>query len=269
MRLVAVVLLAAGLFVFCRSDEDFDESGEEEDFQGEAVADDEDDSGRGQREDAFNNPSAVFVMEHGWIKGEAPEWLPRGTLLLSSEAGSGFEARLSDAKEFVQLKTELQTLMSDAASKHWYYTLRMYSPENPKRTLQASIPASLLAGHFEDWHDLIEVNMGASGLPVSLSYRVKPSLGLALFDHTQVHVGESDTLEGPRVPTKKPTSTSAAGTAPGKEVERGPDGEEVDNRSFLRKYWWVILIVMLLVTNASDDGSSAKGGSGGGKRASS
>jgi len=264
MRWPSILLLVAGLPVVCLADEDYEDSGDE-DFQGEAVADDEDDAGRTQREDSFQNPSAVFVMEHGWIKDETQEWFPRGTLLLSSEAGQGFEARLSDAKEFVQLKTELPSLMSEAASKDRYYTLRMYSPENPKRTLQTAIPAKLLADRFEDWHDVMEVNMGASGLPLSLSFRVRPSLGLALFEHTQVHISESDVSEGPRVPTKKPAVTGSSPAAAGKEV--GPDGEEVDNRSFLRKYWWVILIVMLLVSNLTDDGSGGKGG-GGGKRAS-
>lgn len=44
----------------------------------------------------------------------------------------------------------------------------------------------LLADHFEDWHDILEVSVSDAGIPVALSYRVKHTLGLMLFDHTQV-----------------------------------------------------------------------------------
>merc|ERR550539_2108896 len=90
--------------------------------------------------------------------------------------------------------------MSQASERESYYAIRMYSPEKPKRMLQASIPAKLLADHFEDWHDILEVTVGSTGIPVSLSYRVRHTLGLALFDHTQVHLAEPSRLEGPRVP---------------------------------------------------------------------
>merc|ERR1719221_2015549 len=90
-------------------------------------------------------------MEHGFLSGDAPDWLPRGTLLLSGSPGrGGIQARLSDAKEFVQLRPELQQLMATAAERGQHYAIRMYSPENPRRVLQAAIPAKLLADHFED-----------------------------------------------------------------------------------------------------------------------
>merc|ERR1719412_1679168 len=122
--------------------------------------------------------------------------------MLSGSTGS-FEARLSDAKEFVELKPELQQLLGKASSSEQYYAIRMYSPESPKRVLQASIPAKLLADHFEDWHDILEVSVGSAGVPVGLSYRVKHTLGLALFDHTQVLLSEPSRSEGPRVPPSK------------------------------------------------------------------
>lgn len=75
----------------------------------------------------------------------------------------------------------------------------MYNPASPKRTLQAAIPMKLLADHFEDWHDILEVSVSDAGIPVALSYRVKHTLGLMLFDHTQVHLSEPSRLEGPRV----------------------------------------------------------------------
>lgn len=47
-------------------------------------------------------------MEHG-VLGDAVKWMPRGTMMLSGH-GAGYEARLSDAKEFVQLKPQLQQM---------------------------------------------------------------------------------------------------------------------------------------------------------------
>ena len=38
----------------------------------------------------------------------------------------------------------------------------------------------LLADHFEDWHDILEVSVSDAGIPVALSYRVKHTLGLML-----------------------------------------------------------------------------------------
>lgn len=200
-------------------------------------------------------PSSVYVMEHGFLSVESPEWMPRGTLLLSGAAGRGFEARLSDAKEFVQLKPDLQkTMMGQAASQARYYAVRMYSPENPRRVLQASVPAKILADHFEDWHDILEVTIGAAGVPVSLAYRVRHTLGLSLFDHTQVHLAEPSRAEGPRV---------LPGT---RDSNGGPGGngdKQQGGQSFLRKYWWVIIIVMLLLSSAGEEPSA--GGKGGGR----
>merc|ERR1712232_866565 len=124
----------------------------------------------------------------------------------------------------------------------------MYSPQSPQRVLQASIPAKLLADHFEDWHDILGVAVGSSGVPFSLSYRVRNTLGLALFDHTQVHIAEPGLSEGPHVP---PSTRAESGTgAAGAKGDQQPAPQ-----SFLRKYWWVILIVLLLVSSMSDDGS--------------
>lgn len=207
-------------------------------------------------------------MEHGFLAGEAPKWTPRGTLLLSGAMGQGFEARLSDATEFVQQRQELQQLMSQAANLNRYYAIRMYSPEKPKRVLQASIPASLLAGHFEDWHDILEVTVGSTGAPVSLSYRVRNTLGLALFDHTTVHISEPMRSEGPHVhqiPGRGGGDSSVSGGGGGKA---GAGGEEpAANQSFLRKYWWVIIIVLLLLSNLGGDqpAPSGKASGGGGK----
>jgi len=203
----------------------------------------------------------VYVMEHGFLNEGDPDWKPRGTLLLSS-SGSGSEARLSDAKEFVGLRPELQGLMNDAAGRSVYYAVRMYSPENPKRVLQASIPAKILAERFEDWHDILEVTVGAVGVPIGLAYRVRHTLGLALFDHTQVHLSEPSWVEGPRVP---PSFRNQGD--PGSKAGQEPQGPQ----SFLRRYWWVILIGFLLLSSTSGgDAPSAGGkggGSGGGRRA--
>lgn len=233
------------------------EEDEEELYNEEAASERYGDDGEGAR-----TASSVYIMEHGFLSGEKPTWLPRGTLLLSSfERGGGFEARLSDAKEFVDMRQNLQSLMATEVEKRSYYAIRMYSPEKPKRVLQASIPAKLLADHFEDWHDILEVTMGSAGVPVSLSYRVKHTLGLMLFDHTQVHLSEPGRAEGPRIAPLREGSTGPGGTGGGEDQAGG--------QSFLRKYWWVIIIVLLLLTNASDDGSAGKkdgggGGSGGG-----
>merc|ERR1719215_12072 len=207
-------------------------------------------------------------MEHGFVSGKDPEWMPRGTLLLSGGKGKRFEARLSNAKEFVELRPDLQSLMSKAVEAKSYYTIRTYSPENPKRVLQASIPAKLLAEHFEDWHDILEVTIGAGGLPVGLAYRVRHTLGLALFDHTQVHISEPSKSEGPRVQpaVRRPDGTS--GPPPKPQEPPGMMG-------MLRKYWWVVLIGMVLLSNAGDDpggkaaggGGRAGGGGGGARRA--
>jgi hypothetical protein len=234
--------------------------GDEEDGE-EPYASEEEDEARRHDDDDSATSQEVYVMEHGFLSEEKPDWLPRGTLMLSGTPGRGFEARLSDAKEFVELKPQLQPMMTQAAGRSRYYGIRMYSPQSPQRVLQASIPAKLLADHFEDWHDILEVTVGSSGAPFSLAYRVRNTLGLALFDHTQVHITEPSFSDGPNVPP----STKVEG-APG---AAGAKGEQPANQSFLRKYWWVILIVLLLVSSMSDDGSGGKGGGGGGRRSSS
>jgi len=221
-------------------------------------------------EEDARGPSAVYVMEHGFLSGDAPDWLPRGTLLLSGSPGgrSGYEARLSDAKEFVTLRPELQKLMGSAAGNSRYYAIRMYSPESPRRVLQASIPAKLLADHFEDWHDILEVTVGSTGVPVGLSYRVRHTLGLALFDHTQVHLAEPSRTEGPRVP---PSNRAVGGGRGG----GGEEGQQADQgpQSLLRRYWWVIIILLLLLSSSMEDpsaggkGGGGGGGGGGGRRA--
>merc|ERR1719171_897889 len=99
--------------------------------------------------------------------------------------------------------------MTEAAGKNRYYAIRMYDSQMPKRVLQTSIPAKLLADHFEDWHDILEVTVGSTGAPVSLSYRVRHTLGLALFDHTRVHIAEPHRSVGPRVdPSTRPEASS-------------------------------------------------------------
>jgi hypothetical protein len=248
------------------------EDDEEEEYDGGYEEGDVGDVGKGDEDEA--PPQAVYVMEHGFLSGELPKWTPRGTLLLSGAPGRGYEARLSDAKEFVQLRPELQPLMTEAAGKNRYYAIRMYSPEKPKRVLQASIPANLLADHFEDWHDILEVTIGSTGAPVSLSYRVRNTLGLALFDHTQVHIAEPSRSEGPRTNPSARVAAGGGGAGGGKVGEGGE--QPATSTSFLRKYWWVIIIVLLLLSSgAGDDGSSGKqasgggGGGGGGRRSSS
>merc|ERR1740121_937186 len=72
--------------------------------------------GGAQEDEGSRGPSSVYVMEHGFL-GKTTEWMPRGTLLLSGSPGTekkqgSFEARLSDAKEFVQLRPDLQGLMA-------------------------------------------------------------------------------------------------------------------------------------------------------------
>jgi len=208
-----------------------------------------------EADDGTSRVSSVYVMEHGVLQGDAPEWGPRGTLLLSGAPGlkgGGYEARLSDAKEFVQLRPELPSMMDKALEQNAYYAVRMYSPENPKRVLQASIPASMLANHFEDWHDILQVTVGSAGVPIALSYRVRHTLGLALFDHTQVHLTEPGHAEGPQISPR--------------DIEGGPGGakQQEGGQSFFRKYWWVIVIAVLLLSTMGDDGSQNKGGGGGG-----
>merc|ERR1719261_1910966 len=122
------------------------------------------------------------------------------------------------------MRPQLTPQMGSAAEQNKYYSMRMYSPESPKRVLQASIPAKLLADNFEDWHDILELVVSPSGVPVSLSYRVQRALGLALFDHTTVHVAEPDWAEGPRVPQKASSASGGGGAASG--GEGGGDGEE-------------------------------------------
>lgn len=255
MRLPLLTLLASALlFGRCAAseeDDDADYSGEEDGDEGEeAIVEEE------------ATRQSVYVMEHGFLSGEAPSWTPRCTLLLTGAPGRGYEARLSDAKEFVEMKPELQPLMSAAAAKNRYYAIRMYSPEQPKRILQASIPAKLLADHFEDWHDILEVSVGATGAPVSLSYRVRNTLGLALFDHTQVHISEPSHSDGPRVNIKTKPKVGPGGKV--MEKEEPPSGP----MGLMRKYWWVGMIVLLLVSNLSGDepaaaGGKARGGGGG------
>jgi len=242
-------LATLGVSSFDDDDEDF----YERDEHGEDMAkmeDNDDDLIAGDK----TSPSAVYVMEHGFLSADSPTWLPRGTLLLSGMLGHGFEARLSDAKEFVELRPELQELMTQAGASGRYYAIRMYSPESPKRVLQASIPAKLLVEHFEDWHDILEVTVGPLGVPVSLSYRVRHTLGLMLFDHTQVHISEPGKSEGPRVPPPARDGTGAGGA--------GKAGQESQG-GFLRRYWWVIVIVLLVMVNAGDDGGKGGQGNGG------
>ncbi|CAK0910011.1 unnamed protein product [Prorocentrum cordatum] len=195
------------------------------------------------------------VIQHGFLSEEtaAPTWHPRGTLLLSGAPGS-VEARLSDAKEFVELRPELQGMMVKESEKGSYYAIRMYRDQNPSRVLLASVPAKLLADHFEDWHDILRVSVGPQGLPVALSYRVRHTLGLSLFDHTQVHLSESTVAEGPRVPPRVQSKDGLGG------------GEAPAIPSIIRKYWWVIMIAVLLtMSGGGDDGRG--GGSGGGSGA--
>ncbi|CAJ1356845.1 unnamed protein product [Effrenium voratum] len=195
-------------------------AGEEDDEEAvaysEAVASDE---SVGSDDLASTGPSSVYVMEHGVLTTEHAKWLPRGTMMLSS-SGAGYEARLSDAKEFVQLKPQIQQMINDAAKEDHYYAIRMYNPASPQRTLQASIPMKLLADHFEDWHDILEVSVNDGGIPVSLSYRVKHTLGLMPFDHTQVHLSEPSRLEGARV---QPPVKDADGN-----IKQGQDEDRVE-----------------------------------------
>eukprot|EP00438_Fugacium_kawagutii_P017182 Skav215696 [mRNA] locus=scaffold3538:77394:79339:+ [translate_table: standard] len=160
------------------------EDDDEEAAYSEAAAAHSEDATGSEDIGSSQTPSSVYVMEHG-VLGD--EWMPRGTIMLSGH-GAGYEARLSDAKE-----------ISKAAGEEKYYAIRMYNPASPKRTLQAAIPMKLLADHFEDWHDILEVSVSDAGIPVALSYRVKHTLGLMLFDHTQVHLSEPSRIEGPRV----------------------------------------------------------------------
>lgn len=249
---VALVLLLSGLS--CEGahvvEGEFDGEGESADYEA------------GGDEGGARGPSSVFVMEHGFLLGSTTEWMPRGTLLLSGSpggrGGGNMEARLSDAKEFVQLRPELQGMMTNAVEEKKYYAIRMYRPENPKRVLQASIPAKLLAEHFEDWYDILDVTVGASGVPVSLAYRVRHTLGLALFDHTQVHLSQPGRHEGPRI---APRDKGAVGGPGGAKPE-----EPAGISSFLRKYWWVILIVMFLLNTSGEDPKGGGGGGGGAKK---
>jgi len=239
-------------------------AGAEVDFEDDEVEDAESDADieldeeeKGMDASDMRTVSTVYVIEHCFLAGDAPKWLPRGALLLSGKPDRGFEARLSDAKEFVQLRPELQQLMEKAAIGNRYYATRMYSPENPKRVLQTSIPAQLLAEGFDDWHDILEVSMSSTGVPASLSYRVKHILGLTLFDHTQVHVTEPFISEGPRVTPSahaKVISPDGQTTSP----EQPPQ-----QQSFLRKYWlWIVVLLGYLYLTSDRDDKGKKGGGG-------
>lgn len=220
---------------------------EETEFS-EALANSEDATGSDDIGSA-QTPSSVYVMEHG-VLGD--EWMPRGTIMLSGH-GAGYEARLSDAKEFVQMKPQLQQMITKAAGEEKYYAIRMYNPASPKRTLQAAIPMKLLADHFEDWHDILEVSVSDAGIPVALSYRVKHTLGLMLFDHTQVHLSEPSRIEGPRVQAAVREADGSIKPA-----------EQPQQQPFLRRYWWVIAIAVLLMSSMGDDGKQGRGGAAGG-----
>lgn len=258
VKLASLALLVAAVAGAPEEEEDGEDYsyGEGEPGEGGEGVKGEEDAASGDG----RSPSSVYVMEHGFLSGDAPDWLPRGTLLLSGSPGrGGYEARLSDAKEFVQLRPELQQLMGQAAGRSRYYAIRMYSPESPRRVLQASIPAKLLADRFEDWHDILEVTVGSTGVPVGLSYRVRHTLGLALFDHTQVHLAEPSRTEGPRVP---PGNRNVDGGPGGKGAQTAEQGGP---QSLLRRYWWVIIILLLLLSSAAEEPSAGgKGGGGGG-----
>eukprot|EP00435_Cladocopium_sp_Y103_P042551 s103_g11.t2 len=217
-------LLDSGSLMVLANEAQEDED-EEIEFS-EALANSEDATGSDDIGSA-QTPSSVYVMEHG-VLGD--EWMPRGTMMLSGH-GAGYEARLSDAKEFVQMKPQLQEMITKAAGEEKYYAIRMYNPASPKRTLQAAIPMKLLADHFEDWHDILEVSVSDAGIPVALSYRVKHTLGLMLFDHTQVHLSEPSRIEGPRVQAAVREADGSIKPA-----------EQPQQQSLLRRYWWVIAI---------------------------
>lgn len=213
-----------------------------------------------EEEEEASSIQLVFVVEHGFLSGDSPTWEPRGMLTSSQVGGKHVEARLNDAKEFIQARPSLPGLMEQAAMSDRHYSVRIYSPENPKRVLQASIPAKLLVSSFEDWHDIIELTVNPDAVPVALSYRVRPSLGLALFEHTAVHVARPSWTHGPVVPPK-------VGGVPGKGGAGGGGAAEdpANQPSFLRKYWWVFLIGLLVLSSLTAD-PEAKGGGGGGAR---
>ena len=81
------------------------EDDDEETAYSEAVANSEEATGSDDIGSA-QTPSSVYVMEHGVL---GAEWMPRGTMMLSGH-GAGYEARLSDAEEFVQMKPQLQQM---------------------------------------------------------------------------------------------------------------------------------------------------------------
>jgi len=234
---------------------------------GDEGADDDPEGDFGGSEDqggSFDSPdiahkvghNAVFLIEHGFLSEEAdpPEWRRRGTLALSGAPGS-VEARLSDAAEFVAVRPELQGMMSKAAENGSHYAIRMYNANEPKRVLLASVPAKLLADSFEDWHDILQVSLGPTGLPVALSYRIRHTLGLSLFDHTQVRLSESSAAEGPRVPPQEKDKDKLGG----KKEEQASGG-------FLGKYWPLMILAMLVLnfSGGDDGGRGGGGGSGGG-----
>lgn len=209
---------------------------------------------------------SVYVMEHGFLSPSA-SWMKRGTLVLTGSIGRGYEYTLSDASEFVELRSELQSKMTEAATSNQYYAISMYNTANPKRKLQASIPAKLLAQNFDGWHDILEITLGSSGDVIGLSYRIRHTLGLQLFvDHTKVHITEPSISDGPMVPESVRYKVGADGEGGGGGAGEQPQQQQ----SFLRRYWWVILIVLFLVTagGGADDGKSSggKGGGGGGGR---
>lgn len=98
---VSKLLTLVALLPYRIAAEDEDE---ETEFS-EALANSEDATGSDDIGSA-QTPSSVYVMEHG-VLGD--EWMPRGTIMLSGH-GAGYEARLSDAKEFVQMKPQLQQM---------------------------------------------------------------------------------------------------------------------------------------------------------------
>lgn len=209
---------------------------------------------------------SVFVVEHGFLSGDSPAWEPRGMLTCIQSGTPGkrgvlnFEARLNDANEFIEKRPSLQNLMEQAAMGNRQYSVRIYSPENPKRGLQASIPAKQLVDSFEDWHDILELTVNPQGVPVALNYRIKPSLGLALFEHTAVHVQRPSWSNGPIVAPKP-----VAGPGGGAGGAGGAATDPANEPSFLRKYWWVLLIVFLVVSSLGAEPEKGGGGGGGGK----
>lgn len=174
------------------------------------------------------------------------KWQRRGEMHVQLQQGS-YSVRFSDSPQFSA--KDLKDKFKSSTSKS-FYKMRLINSKDVPFELHASIPTQLVT-NSEDKHDMFELALSPSGLPVGFNYRVYETLGLHLFEHTSVHISEPHYAIEPHI-------------TPRKEEEKAKQQEASQGsiNGFLSKYWWVILIGLVLVL--AGGGGEDKGGGGGG-----